>query len=103
MIPFVLSFEDFVEGVDGVMDQYTYRLQYMDKMYYINMSLPIEELSVVERQNAVLNCFGEAFLKEQEDKLGERPQDVRDMIDDILDEVVGDEDSDSDDEEDTDL
>ena len=101
MIPFVMSFEDYVEGVDGVMDQYTYRIQYMGKMYYVSYSLPFEEMSVIERQNACLSSFAECFTIEQQEKLDQRPSDIDDMIDDTLRELGLEEDDDDTDSDDS--
>jgi len=101
MIPFVLSLEDYVQGEEGVPDNYVYRLQYFGKMYYINLPMDWEEMSVIERQQAVLGCFGEAFAHEQEEKLGERPSDIQQIIDDTLAEYGLDEEDDEEDEYDT--
>lgn len=99
MIPFVLSLESYVLGEEGVPDNYTYTLQYFGKMYYINLPMDWEEMSVLERQHAVLGCFGEAFTQEQEEKLGERPSDIQDLIDETIAEYGLDEDDDEDEDD----
>ena len=89
----VITDHDAVEGVEGVDDKYIYEIQYRSKTHLIETPLEFhDEMSVGDQERFIGMCMVEAFNREREAKLEQRPQE-------IVDKFVG-EDADTDDDDD---